>query len=195
MLAGSQPLAPDTAAPCRQSVARTVRSKRAGLEPGPRSAPRSRRPRAIRSIDAEWLVDNFYIIEDSLREVRRDLRPGYDEQLPKLAALPLGGYPRVYALALALVAHTDSELDETRGSCGSSAAFQEFAPLEIGELWACPPCFGWSSWKTFDGWLRRWSGNGMNSSGLIDGQTPRWPAPGNPAPTEPPATEHTAASW
>ena len=48
-------------------------------------------------IDAEWLIDNFHIIEDSLREVRRDLPPGYDELLPKLSVPPLLGYPRVYA--------------------------------------------------------------------------------------------------
>ena len=98
--------------------------------------------RAIRSIDAEWLVDNFYIIEDSLREVRRDLPPGYDEQLPKLAAPPLGGYPRVYALALALVAHTDSELDETR-IVRFVRAFQEVAPLDdrraLGVAHHAPP--------------------------------------------------------
>ncbi len=79
-------------------------------------------------IDAEWLVDNFHIIEDSLREVRRDLPPGYDELLPKLSVPPLVGYPRVYALALALVAHTDSELDETR-IARFVRAFQEAAPL------------------------------------------------------------------
>ena len=88
-------------------------------------------------IDAEWLVDNFHIIEDSLREVRRDLPPGYDELLPKLSVPPLRGYPRVYALALALVAHTDSELDETR-IARFVRAFQEGAPLTIGELWALP---------------------------------------------------------
>ena len=88
-------------------------------------------------IDAEWLVDNFHIIEDSLREVRRDLPPGYDELLPKLSVPPLVGYPRVYALALALVAHTDSELDETR-IARFVRAFQEAAPLTIGELWALP---------------------------------------------------------
>ncbi len=88
-------------------------------------------------IDAEWLVDNFHIIEDSLREVARDLPPGYDAQLPKISAAPLEGYPRVYALALAVVAHTDSELDETR-IVRFVTAFQETAPLTIGELWALP---------------------------------------------------------
>ncbi len=88
-------------------------------------------------IDAEWLVDNFHIIDDSLREVRRDLPPGYDLQLPKLAVAPLAGYPRVYALALALVAHTDSALDEAR-IARFVKAFQEQTPLSIGELWALP---------------------------------------------------------
>ena len=50
---------------------------------------------------------------------------------------PLAGYPRVYALALTLVAHTDSELDETRIT-RFVQAFQEVAPLTIGELWALP---------------------------------------------------------
>src|SRR5580693_9784173 len=41
--------------------------------------------RHLPGIDAEWLVDNFHFIADSLREVRHDLPPGYDELLPKLA--------------------------------------------------------------------------------------------------------------
>ncbi len=93
--------------------------------------------RSLPGIDAEWLVDNFHIIADSLREVRHDLPPGYDELLPKLTAPPLTGYPRVYALALALVAHCDSELDEARIT-RFVRAFQEAAPLTIGELWALP---------------------------------------------------------
>ena len=82
-------------------------------------------------------MDNFHIIADSLREVRRDLPPGYDELLPKLATPPLVGYPRVFALALALVAHCDSELDEARIT-RFVRAFQEVGPLTIGELWALP---------------------------------------------------------
>ncbi len=93
--------------------------------------------RSLPGTDAEWLVDNFHIIVESLREVRRDLPPGYDELLPKLVTPPLVGYPRVFALALALVAHCDSELEETRIT-RFVRAFQVVSPLTIGELWALP---------------------------------------------------------
>jgi cyclic beta-1,2-glucan synthetase len=87
--------------------------------------------------DAEWLLDNFYIIEEVLREVRHDLPRGYYRELPKLADGPLAGYPRVYALALALIAHTDSILDEAHIT-RTVQAYQSVAPLTIGELWAVP---------------------------------------------------------
>ena len=90
-----------------------------------------------RGLAAEWLLDNFHIVEEVLREVQKDLPSGYDEELPKLAAEPARGYPRVHALALALVAHNDSELDEAR-ILHYVQAFQEVAPLTIGELWALP---------------------------------------------------------
>ncbi len=67
-----------------------------------------------RGLDAEWLVDNYPVIDDVLREIKQDLPSGYDAELPKLAVEPLEGYPRVFALALALVAHTDSGLDEAQ---------------------------------------------------------------------------------
>src|SRR5262249_10842437 len=60
--------------------------------------------------DAEWLLDNFYIIEDVLRTVRHDLPRGYYAELPRLTAGPLAGFPRVFALALGFIAHTDSIL-------------------------------------------------------------------------------------
>src|ERR1700689_1284679 len=56
---------------------------------------------------AEWLVDNFYIVEEQLREIRDDLPPGFYRRLPKLASGPLQGYPRVFGIAWAFVAHTD----------------------------------------------------------------------------------------
>ena len=90
-----------------------------------------------RGIDAEWLADNFHIVEDVLREVKQDLPGGYYSELPKLAVGHVRGYPRVYTLALALVAHTDSELDEHRIT-RFLQAFQSVVPLTIGELWAVP---------------------------------------------------------
>jgi cyclic beta-1,2-glucan synthetase len=92
------------------------------------------------SPDAEWLLDNFFIVEEVLRAIRHDLPRGYYHELPKLAEGPLGGYPRVYALALALIAHTDSSLDETHIT-RFLQAFQSVLPLTIGELWAVPTMF------------------------------------------------------
>jgi cyclic beta-1,2-glucan synthetase len=84
---------------------------------------------------AEWLVDNFHIIEEQLREIRQDLPKGFYHELPKLADGLLKDYPRIYALALALIAHTDSRLD-TNTLRRFIAAYQTVSPLTIGELWA-----------------------------------------------------------
>ena len=86
---------------------------------------------------AEWLLDNFHIITEALREVRTDLPPGYYDRLPKLAAGPLAGLPRVYWLALELIAHTDSALEEPT-LAEFIRAYQAVTPLTIGELWAVP---------------------------------------------------------
>jgi len=43
---------------------------------------------------AEWLVDNFHIVDEQLREIRDDLPPNYYRELPKLAEGHLAGYPR-----------------------------------------------------------------------------------------------------
>src|SRR2546422_1037952 len=60
---------------------------------------------------AEWFVDNFHIVDEGLRDVRNDLPEGFYRQLPKLAEGPFAGHPRVFALAWAFVAHTDSHFD------------------------------------------------------------------------------------
>jgi cyclic beta-1,2-glucan synthetase len=83
----------------------------------------------------EWLVDNFHIVEEQLREIRQDLPKGYYQELPKLSEGPLEDYPRIYAVALALIAHTDSRLD-TNTLRRFISAYQSVTPLTIGELWA-----------------------------------------------------------
>src|SRR5690349_14392472 len=83
----------------------------------------------------QWLVENFYIVEDQLREIRDDLPIGYYRRLPKLASGHLIGYPRVYGIAWAFVAHTDSRLDPHVFRRFINA-YQRVQPLSIGELWA-----------------------------------------------------------
>ena len=84
---------------------------------------------------AEWLVDNFHIVEEQLGEIRDDLPASYYRRLPKLASGHLEGYPRVYGVAWAFVAHTDSRFDP-EVLRRFVAAYQRVQPLTIGELWA-----------------------------------------------------------
>ncbi|MBN9430058.1 MAG: glycosyl transferase, partial [Burkholderiales bacterium] len=83
----------------------------------------------------EWLLDNYHVIEKQIREIRDDLPANYYRQLPKLDTGPFAGYPRVFGLAWAFVAHTDSHLD-INVLRRFIASYQQVEPLTIGELWA-----------------------------------------------------------
>src|SRR5258705_11954112 len=48
---------------------------------------------------AEWLVDNFHIVDEQLREIRDDLPVGISRELPKLAGGPFACHPHVYGIA------------------------------------------------------------------------------------------------
>lgn len=84
---------------------------------------------------AEWLLDNFHVVEEQVREIKHDLPPGFYRRLPKLAEGPLKGFPRVIGIAWAFVAHTDSVFDLQKLTA-FVAAYQRIEPLTIGELWA-----------------------------------------------------------
>jgi len=86
---------------------------------------------------AEWLFDNFHLIEDQLREIREGLPARYYRSLPVLQDAPLAGLPRVYGIAWAFVAHTDGAFDETLLGHFLDA-YQETRELSQGELWALP---------------------------------------------------------
>src|SRR5213595_1056749 len=86
---------------------------------------------------ADWLVDNFHIVEEQVREIREDLPRGYYRELPKLAKGAFKDYPRIYAFSIELIAHTDSHID-TETLRRFIGAYQKIAPLSIGELWAVP---------------------------------------------------------
>ncbi len=84
---------------------------------------------------AEWLVDNFHIVEEQLREIHEDLPASYYRELPKLVDGEFAGFPRIYAVAMSIIAHTDSRL-EIDTLARFLRAYQVVTPLTIGELWA-----------------------------------------------------------
>ncbi|WP_461604062.1 GH36-type glycosyl hydrolase domain-containing protein [Aeromonas rivipollensis] len=86
---------------------------------------------------AEWFLDNYHLVEAQLYEIRSSLPGGYYRQLPKLAAGPFAGYPRVFGIAWAFIAHNDSHFDAEILS-RFILAYQRVQPLTIGELWAVP---------------------------------------------------------
>ena len=86
---------------------------------------------------AEWLLDNFHLVESEARAVRHDLPVRYYQKLPKLAAREFSGKARIHELALELIQHGDGRLDSDRLT-RFVLAFQTVAPLTIGELWAWP---------------------------------------------------------
>ncbi|HEY6556145.1 MAG TPA: glucoamylase family protein [Polyangiaceae bacterium] len=85
----------------------------------------------------EWLLDNYHVVLEHVREVRESLPRRYYRELPELTSGPLAGYPRVYELSIALISHTEGRIDLENVDLFSKA-FQEVVPLAIGELWAMP---------------------------------------------------------
>jgi cyclic beta-1,2-glucan synthetase len=86
---------------------------------------------------AEWILDNYYILQQALREVRQDMPQGYYRQLNKLSTTELAGYPRICAIALQLIESDDARLDLGHARQFVDA-YQEVLPLTMGEIWALP---------------------------------------------------------
>ncbi len=86
---------------------------------------------------AEWLLDNFHLVETEAVEVRKNLPHRYYLELPKLASRDVAGTARVHALALEFIRHSDARFD-LRRLVQFIGAFQSVAPLTLGELWAWP---------------------------------------------------------
>ncbi|HEY3745666.1 MAG TPA: hypothetical protein VGL17_05455, partial [Gemmatimonadaceae bacterium] len=85
----------------------------------------------------EWLLDNSYIVQEHIREIRTNLPGGYYQELPKLATGMLADYPRVYDIAIELIAHTEGHLSLENITL-FVREYQKVTALKMGELWAIP---------------------------------------------------------
>ncbi len=85
----------------------------------------------------EWLLDNFYVIEEQIRTAGLHLPKSYSRELPCLVGGPSAGLPRVYDLVLESISHSDGQVaPESLRSI--VVAYQSVASLNLGELWAIP---------------------------------------------------------
>jgi cellobiose phosphorylase len=85
----------------------------------------------------EWLLDNFYLIEENIHTGKKHLPKGYCRELPHLLNGPSKGLPRVYDIALETISHGDGRVDPESLS-RFVAAYQTVTALKLGELWAIP---------------------------------------------------------
>ncbi len=86
---------------------------------------------------AEWLLDNFYLIEEQIITTKKHLPKKYSEGLPYLANGNSNGMPRVYDIALEIISHSDGHVD-SKELRGFISAYQLEKVLTLGELWAIP---------------------------------------------------------
>lgn len=113
-------------------LTRLAENERVLLETYELMAAAARRGRRITPA-AEWLLDNFYLVEEQIHSTRRLLPRSYLDQLPVLAS----DCPRTYRIAMELVAHTDGRVEATALDA-FVASYQSVCPLTLGELWAMP---------------------------------------------------------
>ncbi|CAN5249419.1 glucoamylase family protein [soil metagenome] len=88
---------------------------------------------------AEWLLDNFYLIDEQIQIGKRHLPKGYSKGLPKLgnSAGIAAGLPRVYDIAIEIISHSDGHLD-IHILNRFIESYQQVNELTLGELWAIP---------------------------------------------------------
>jgi cyclic beta-1,2-glucan synthetase len=89
------------------------------------------------SYAGEWLLDNFYVVQQALNLIKEDIPASFYHQLPKLSGTAFDTYPRVYSLAREILIWTADPLTIEHIKLVVNS-YQETSPLTVGELWALP---------------------------------------------------------
>jgi hypothetical protein len=85
----------------------------------------------------EWLIDNFYLIEEHIRIAKTHFPKNYSEDLPQLVNETSSGITRSYDIVLQIISHSDGRIDiENLGNFVK--AYQTITHLKLGELWSIP---------------------------------------------------------
>ncbi len=85
----------------------------------------------------EWLIDNFYLLEEHIRIAKTHFPKDYSEDLPQLVNGNSSGLTRSYDIVLQIISHSDGKIDIENLS-NFLKAYQTVTPLKLGELWSIP---------------------------------------------------------
>ncbi|MCC8142578.1 MAG: hypothetical protein LIO97_00635 [Tannerellaceae bacterium] len=85
----------------------------------------------------EWLVDNFYLVEEHIQLARTHFPKSYNKEIPCLITGLYKGLPRIYAITVEYISHVDAQVDE-ESLRTFFQSYQQVTPLKLGELWAIP---------------------------------------------------------
>ncbi len=82
----------------------------------------------------EWLLDNFYIIEETVKQIQKELTLKKYMNFLGIANGRYKGFARIYVLAAEIVAYTDNKI-EKEDLEDYLASYQEKKTLSMEEIW------------------------------------------------------------
>ena len=85
----------------------------------------------------EWLIDNFYLIEEHIRIAKTHFPKNYSEDLPQLINENSSDVTRSYDIVIRIISHSDGRIDVDNLN-DFIAAYQSITNLKLGELWSIP---------------------------------------------------------
>ena len=81
----------------------------------------------------EWILDNFYIIEETVQTIKKEIKIKDYKNLPAISNGKYKGFARIYVLAAEIVAFTDNLINEENLKLALSA-YQNKKSLSIEEI-------------------------------------------------------------
>ena len=82
----------------------------------------------------EWLLDNFYIIEETIRQIEKEITIQKYTNFVGIQNGKYAGFARIYVLATEIVAYTDNKID-SESLKKYLQAYQTIKTLNMEEIW------------------------------------------------------------
>jgi cyclic beta-1,2-glucan synthetase len=82
----------------------------------------------------EWLLDNYYIIEETVKTIKKELTLKKYKNFVSLATGPYKGFARIYVVACEIVAYTEGKIDR-KNLQNLLIAYQRKKTLNMEEIW------------------------------------------------------------